>query len=467
MRSMIAVLAMTVAVAGVAHAQKAPQKAAPEADAQALELLKRAIAFRTVEGPGNQTPDYANYLRDALIAGGFAAEDVTVERMGDTAMLVARYRGTAKPGTVKPIGIIGHMDVVAADPKDWERDPFTPVIENGYIFGRGATDNKFSVSAMVAALIQLKKDGFKPRRDIIFMGSGDEETEMKTTAALAEKFSGIEMLLNIDAGGGPYSPEGKPEYYGLQAAEKTYADFTLSVSDPGGHSSAPRPVNAIVTLARALERIGAYKFPAEVNEITKASLAVAAETAKPEDAAAIRAFLANPQDEAALKVLRANYALVGQTGTTCVPTMVNAGHAQNALPQRATANINCRIFPGNSIESVQARLKEIAAEPTLAIARDESGGKPGPASPLRPDVMKAVTDGIHARFPTVKIIPEMSAGATDSMEFRGRGVPSYGIAPIFMKQSDEFAHGLNERTPLSELAPAVTYFRRVVAELSK
>lgn len=463
MRSMIAVLAMTVAATGVAQAQKA----APEADAQALELLKRAIAYRTVEGPGNQTPEYANYLRDALVAGGFAAEDVTVERMGETAMLVARYRGTAKPGTVKPIGIIGHMDVVAADPKDWERDPFTPIIENGYIFGRGSTDNKFSVSAMVAALIQLKKDGFKPKRDIVFMGSGDEETEMKTTAALAEKYTGLELLLNIDAGGGRYSPEGKAEYYGLQAAEKTYADFTLTVTDPGGHSSAPRPVNAIVTLSRALERIGNYKFAPEVNEITKASLAVAAETAKPEDAAAIRAFLTNPQDEAALKVLRANYGLVGQIGTTCVPTMVNAGHAQNALPQRATANINCRIFPGNSIESIQAKLKEIAAEPSLTIVKDDSGGKPGPASPLRADVMKAVADGIHARFPSVKVIPSMSAGATDSMHFRGRGVPSYGIAPIFMKQSDQFAHGLNERTPLSELAPAVTYFRRVVAELSK
>ncbi|WP_343517748.1 M20/M25/M40 family metallo-hydrolase [Sphingomonas sp.] len=373
MRMMVAAVAMMTAT-GAAHAQKA----APQADAQALELLKRGIAFRTVAGPGNQTPDYANYLRDALIAGGFAAEDVTVERIDDTAMLIARYRGTAGAGT-KPIAIIGHMDVVAADPKDWERDPFTPVVENGYIYGRGATDNKFSVSAMIAALIQLKKDGFKPRRDIVFLGSGDEETGMKTTAALAEKFAGAELLLNIDGGGGRYSPDGKPEYYGLQAAEKSYADFILTVTDPGGHSSAPRPVNAIVTLARALERIGTYKFPAEVNEITKASLAVAAETAKPEDAAAIRAFLANPQDEAALKVLRANYGLVGQIGTTCVPTMVNAGHAQNALPQRATANVNCRIFPGHSIESIGTKLGEIAAEPSLTVKHDDrSTSRPPP-----------------------------------------------------------------------------------------
>jgi carboxypeptidase PM20D1 len=461
MRAMLAVLALGVAMAGGAQAQKA----APQAEAQALELLKRAIAFKTVAGPGNQTPEYASYLRDALIAGGFAAEDVTVERLDDTAMLVARYRGT-RAGT-KPIAIIGHMDVVAADPKDWERDPFTPVVENGYIFGRGATDNKYSVSAMVAALIQLKRDGFKPGRDILFLASGDEETEMKTTAALAEKYAGVELLLNVDGGGGRYSPEGKPEYFGLQAAEKTYADFDLSVTDPGGHSSAPRPANAIVTLARALERIGAYKFPAQINEITRASLTVAAETAAPADAAAIRAFLADQNDEAALKVLRANYGLVGQIGTTCVPTMVQAGHAPNALPQRATANVNCRIFPGVSIESVEAKLREVAGEPTLKLTQKNSGSKAGPASPLRPDVMKAVTGGIHARYPGVKVIPSMSAGATDSMYFRGRGVPSYGIAPIFMKQSDQFAHGLNERTPLSELGPAVTYFRRVVAELSK
>ncbi len=463
MKTMVAAIALATALAGAAQAQTARS----DGETQALELLKRGIAFRTVAGPGNQTPEYAAYLRDALIAGGFATEDVTVERLDNTAYLVARYRGTAKAGT-KPIAIIGHMDVVAADPKDWERDPFTPVVENGYIFGRGATDNKFSVSAMIAALIQLKREGFKPKRDVIFLGTGDEETAMKTTAALAEKYAGIEMLLNIDGGGGRYSPEGKPEYYGLQAAEKTYADFSLTITDPGGHSSAPRPVNPIVTLARALKRIGTYKFPAEINEITRASLAVAAEQAAPADAAAIRAFLIDQTDEAALKVLRANYGLVGQIGTTCVPTMVNAGHAPNALPQRATANINCRIFPGNSIASIEAKLKELAAEPTLTLLHvDSSTSKPGPASPLRPDVMRAVTGGIHARFPGVKIIPSMSAGATDSMHFRGRGVPSYGIAPIFMKQSDQFAHGLNERTPLSELTPAVTYFRRVVTELSK
>ena len=243
------------------------------------------------------------------------------------------------------------MDVVEADAKDWTRDPFVPVEENGYIFGRGSEDNKFDVSMMVAAMAQLKKDGFKPNRSIILLLSGDEETQMLTTRALAAKYKNAEFALNGDGGGGTIAEDGKPQYYGLQAGEKTYADFTLEVTNPGGHSSRPSPVNAIVQLSNALAKVGAYKFAAQQNELTKIGMPIVADQVGGNMGAALKAFAANPEDADAITKIRADPEYVGQIGTTCVPTLVKGGHAENALPQRATANINCRIFPGVPVET--------------------------------------------------------------------------------------------------------------------
>lgn len=458
-------LAALFAVALAAFPAQAQTNA--QAEAQALELLKRGVAFRTVAGPGNQTFDYATWLKSQLVAGGFAEADVRVEKLGDTAYLVARYRGAGKAGA-KPILISGHMDVVEAKPADWARDPFTAVVENGFLFGRGASDNKFDVSTFVASMVQLKREGFKPGRDIVMLFSGDEETGMKTTAALAAEFHDAELLLNIDGGGGDMDEAGKPVMFGVQGAEKTYADFELSVANPGGHSSAPRTPNAIYQLAAALQKIEAWQFPGQVNDITKASwMATAARTQDARLADAMRRFAANPADIEARSLLRADPGFVGQTGTTCVATMVNAGHAANALPQRATANVNCRIFPGTPIAEVQAKLAELAGDPAVKVTRVESGSVPSDASPLNPALMKVITRAVHARFPDVPVVPVMSAGATDSMWFRGRGVASYGVSPLFMKASDSFAHGLNERIPVSEIAPAITFYKRVITELAK
>ncbi|WP_084579221.1 M20/M25/M40 family metallo-hydrolase [Sphingomonas azotifigens] len=448
---------------GAAHAQQHPQ-----AEAQALDLLKRGIAFRTVAGPGNQTPAYAAYLKQVLVAGGFADSDVEIVPVGDTAYLVARYRGTGKAkGGAKPLLISGHMDVVEAKPADWTRDPFTAVIENGMIYGRGAADMKYDLSTMVATLIDLKRTGFRPARDIVLLLSGDEETSMKTTALMADRFADGEMLLNVDGGGGALDAAGKPTYYGIDGAEKTYADFELTVTNAGGHSSAPRRDNAIYALAHALTRIEAYAFPGEINAITRASWEAEVAQAEPARAAMIRRFLANPQDAEALDALRAEPSLIGQTGTTCVATMLSGGHATNALPQRATANINCRIFPGTPVEAVRETLVKAAAEPGLTIRTLDSGTVASPASPLRADLMGAVTSAIHARFPGVAVVPGMSTGASDSMWFRAKGVPSYGISPMFVTPGQSFAHGLNEKSPLSEIAPSITYYRSVLTALAK
>jgi len=456
-RLLFAACALTLAAPALAGAN-------PAAEAQALDLLKHAIAFRTVEGPGNQTPQFAAYLKQTLVAGGFAPDDITITPVDDTAFLVARYRGSDPK--LKPLLLSGHMDVVEAKPADWERDPFTPVVENGYIYGRGATDMKFDDALMVATLVDLKRRHFTPRRDVILVLSGDEETVMKTTQMLAAQFPDAYMLLNADSGGGSLSEEGKPQYFALEGAEKAYADYTLTITNPGGHSSAPRKENAIYELAAALTRIGDHRFTPQLNDITKAYFLAAADRADPKTGAAMRAFANDPADRQAIETLSADPAHVGQIGTTCVATMLNGGHALNALPQRATANINCRIFPGTSFKQVEDELVRVAAEPRMQIHFVDTGTTASPPSPMRADVTAAVRAGLDVAYKGVPIIPSMASGASDSMWFRVRGVPSYGVAPIFLKDSDDFSHGLNERTPLFNIAPGVAYWTIVIKRLS-
>ncbi|MEI9849654.1 MAG: M20/M25/M40 family metallo-hydrolase [Sphingomonas sp.] len=467
-RAYAAFFALALAAGTGAQAQT-PAPTHPED--QALEMLKRGIAYRTVNGAGGQTLDYANYLKARLVAGGFADADVRVEKVDDTAYLVARYRGAAGQaagGKARSILISAHMDVVEADPKDWTRDPFTPVIENGYIFGRGATDMKFDLSLVVAAMLELKREGFKPRRDIVLVFSGDEETTMKTTAMLAKQYAPeAELLLNADGGGGGLREDGSASGYGLQGAEKTYADYELSFTDPGGHSSAPRANNPIYRLSHALAKIEAYKFPAQINDITRASFTQGASGQSPALGAAVRAYAADPSEANADAIVAIEPLAVGQVRTTCVATMVSAGHAPNALPQRATANVNCRIFPGTPVEEIQAKLVALAGDPTMQIRTIDTGSPASPASPLRPDVVKAVTAAVKARYPDAPVVPNMSSGATDSLHFRALGVPSYGTSSIFMKASDEFSHGLNERTPLANLAPGIRHWKSIVVALSR
>lgn len=458
--------ALALALAATAGVAAPGKDAHPAADAEALELAKKAIALRSVTGPGNQTPEVAALYKAALVAGGFVDKDVEITRVDDTAYLIATWPGS-DPG-LKPLVISGHMDVVAANPADWQRDPFTPVVENGYLFGRGATDMKLDGTIAIAALNELRRRGYKPRRTIIIEFSGDEETAMKTSGIIAEKLKGAELVLNIDGGGGVLDEKtGKPEYWTWQGAEKTYADFRLTVTNPGGHSSAPRPVNAIVELSKALEKIGAYHFKPELSDLTREALSKAAPYEEPEIGAALKAFVANPADEQAIAVLRNNPSTVGRIGTTCVPTLVSGGHAENALPQRATANINCRIFPGHQPAAIMAELKQVVGDPGVTFEDVTEGSVPNDASPMRPDLIAAIGRAMGKVYPGVPVFPSQSSGASDSMWFRYQHVPSYGVSPTFLKESDDFSHGLNERTPVSNIAPGISYYLLLFADLSK
>ena len=459
------ILAGAVAAALIAAgaAQATPH---PQAEAQALDLAEKAIALRSVRGPGNQTPRVAELYREALVAGGFAPGDVAVTPVDDTAYLIARWPGSDP--TLKPLVISGHMDVVEAKPADWTRDPFTPVVENGYLFGRGATDMKLDGTIAIASLIELRREGFRPRRDIVIEFSGDEETTMKTSAMIADQLADADLVLNIDGGGGTLDEKtGAPSYFSWQGAEKTYADFKLTVTNEGGHSSEPRQDNAIDRLAAALLRVQAHRFKPETNDLTRAWF-VAAAAYKPADvAAAMRAFAADPTNAAAIATLSADPAMVGKIGTTCVVTMINGGHALNALPQRAEANVNCRIFPGHKPADVMAELAAAVADPAVGFQDVTQGSVMTNPSPMRPDFVAAVKKALAGVYPGVPVFPAQASGASDSMWFRARGVPSYGASPVFIKDSEDFSHGLNERTPIANIAPAISYYLTLIPELSR
>jgi acetylornithine deacetylase/succinyl-diaminopimelate desuccinylase-like protein len=385
--------------------------------------------------------------------------------LGETASLVVRYRGDGSGG--KPVLLMAHMDVVTAKREDWQRDPFTLVEENGYFYGRGTYDVKNGVALLTSTFLRMKSEGFVPTRDLIIYFSGDEETDGKTTQYTLANHRALvdaEFALNSDGGGGSIDEAGHDVVFGLQTAEKTYASFELTVHNPGGHSSLPRVDNAIYDLASALGRVQAHRFPVMWNDTTLAYFAATSKVDKDKVGEAMGAFSKNPNDAAAIEVLTLTPTEVGRIRTTCVPTLLRGGHADNALPQSATATINCRIFPGVAVETVGDTLKKLAG-PAVEV---KAIGEPlaTPASPLRADVLEAVTHSVHALHPGVPVVPTQEAGATDGIFFRAAGIPTYGVGSAFIKDSDAFAHGLNERMPVKSFYEDLQYWYLLVKALS-
>jgi acetylornithine deacetylase/succinyl-diaminopimelate desuccinylase-like protein len=438
---------------------------------QALEIYRHIISIRSAAGHG-KVPEVAEYLAAQFREGGFDEDDVHVLRQTlstgeEAAALVVRYRGDGSSGR-KPILLIAHMDVVDAIPSDWERDPFTLVEENGYFYGRGTVDDKFGITELTSTFLRFKSEGFVPTRDLVIGFTGDEETLMETTQALANEHRDLtdaEYVLNADGGGGVLTSDGRPAYYLLQAAEKTYASFELTARNPGGHSSLPRDDNAIYDLAAALRNIQAYRFPVQVNEITRGYFEAAAPFAPEHIGKAMRAFAKDPNDVEAQEVLAAAPTEIGVTRTTCVATLLKAGHAENALPQSATATINCRIFPGESIESVRDKLFEVAGNPELEIVT-LADPVPSPASELNEEVTAAVTDAIHELYGEIPIIPSMAPYGTDGKHMRLAGMPTYGVMGVFSRPEDEFTHGLNERVSVKVFYNALEYWHRLLTDLA-
>ena len=438
-------------------------------DAKAREIFEKVIAIPTSLGL-HKVPEMAEYLAGEFRAAGFAAEDVTIVPFklpaDETAALVVRYRGDGTGG--KPILLLAHMDVVTAKASDWVRDPFKLTEEDGFFYGRGTYDVKHGITELTTLFLRLKAEKYRPKRDLIIFFSGDEETAQATTVGVARDHRALidaEYALNADGGGGTLDDEtGKPLFFGLQTAEKTYADFKLTVRNPGGHSSLPRPDNAIYDLAAALVKLRQFSFPVMWNDTTIASFRASAKTAPGEFGPAMSRFAANPKDEAAAATLSANPSYVGQLRTTCVATMLEGGHAPNALPQSAAANVNCRIFPGVKPEDVQAALAGVVGEGVEV--KSVWDPMSSDASPLRPDVVSAVTRVVNKFYPGAPVVPQQASGATDGLVFRSVGIPTYGVDPTFIRDKDGFAHGLNERIPVKSFYTGLEMWYQLVKDLA-
>jgi carboxypeptidase PM20D1 len=437
----------------------------------ALEIYRHIISIRSAAGHGN-VPEVANYLADQFRNGGFDDGDIhvlpqTLSSGEETASLVVRYEGDDSAGR-EPILLIAHMDIVDALPEDWERDPFTLVEEDGYFFGRGTLDDKFGITTLTTTFLRLKAAGFVPNRDLILGFTGDEESGMETTRALANDYRELtdaEYVLNADGGGGFLDHNGKATAFMIQAAEKTFASFDLTIRNPGGHSSLPRPDNAIYELATVLKNIEAYTFPTRTNDITLGYFEKSAPVTPSPLGDAMQLFTANPDDEEALAVLRQSPMQNAVTRTTCIATMLSAGHAENALPQSATATINCRIFPGVAVEDVSATLFEVAGNSALEIkiGRDAVSS---PASPINEEITAAVKKAVHKQHPDIPIIPYMAPYGTDGKVMRAAGMPTYGVMGLFIKEEDEFAHGLNERVQVDVFFAALEYWHDMLTDLA-
>ena len=441
-------------------------------------MFEHIVDIPTVIGR-HHVPEEAQFVADQFKAAGFPEADIHVVPYhtgsattgdDDTAALIVRWRAAGTP-KAKPMLLMGHMDVVEAKPEDWSAtDPFKMVEKDGYYYGRGTIDMKDGIVAITRAMIDLKAAGFKPKRDIVVLFTGDEETNgigaKKGASEWLDLLGHPEFGLNADGGGGSINPDRSPAGFTMQTAEKTFAGYTLTVRNRGGHSSKPRKDNAIYSLAHAIDKIEAYRFQPQLNETTRAYFSGREKLEKGPLGDAMRRWLANPNDGEAADFIEASESEVGLTRTRCVPTRLFAGHADNALPQLATAMINCRIFPGVDPNAVKAELERVVADPEVKVTRNDDYVA-SLASPLRPDVTAAYTKAVHALHPDQPVFPEMSTGASDARPFRVAGIPVYGtnggwtVTPI-----DNRAHGKDERLPVESLYDNVVHWEMMLRDLA-
>ena len=448
--------------ASLAAAQTGPN------DARAREIFKQLIEINTTDTPQGNVTTAAEAIAARLKAAGFPSADVQVlgpdPRKGN---LVARLRGT---GARKPLLLLAHIDVVEAKREDWSFDPFTFLEKDGYFYGRGTSDDKSMASHIVANLIRLKEEGFKPERDLIVALTADEESGDFNGVAwlLANHRALIDAEFAINEGGGGSMRKGKYLTNEIQASEKVYQDFSLQVTNAGGHSSLPVTDNAIHLLSAGLARLAVFEFPVELNEVTRGYFERSA-TIEPEAkvAADMRATAQTTPDAAAAARLQAASPYWNAVmRTTCVATRLGGGHANNALPQLATANVNCRILPGASPTAVKETLVKVLADPKIAVSF-VGEATPSKPSPLRPDVVNAVETLVKQMFPGVVVVPVMSTGATDGLHLRNADIPTYGIEGTFGDMDDVRAHGRDERVGVKQFFEGLEFQYRLIKALAK
>lgn len=413
------------------------------------DIYKELVETDTTLSAGSCTLA-AERMAARLTAAGFADSQLTL--FADPAHpkeggLVAVYPGTSK--TAKPILLIAHIDVVEAKRADWERDPFRMVEEDGYFYGRGTADDKAQAAVWVDTLIRFRKENYKPKRTVKVALTCGEETNgafngAEWLAANRRDLIDAEFALN-EGGGGDSDGKGKVIGQSVQVGEKTFANFRLETRNPGGHSSAPVPDNAIYQLAAALTKIGQYEFPLEMTDTTRRFFAEAGAARGDETGRAMAALAKDPTDKAAEAIVNADRFLHSNLRTTCVATLLDGGHAPNALPQRAGANVNCRIFPGHPIEEIKAELERVIGDPGVTVTQLPPKRPAPPAPPLDPRVIGPMQTLVDKYWPGLKVIPAMANGYTDATFLGAAGIPTYGIPGMWGDPDGNGAHGLDER----------------------
>ena len=423
---------------------------APRPDQLAFrEIYKELVETNTTLSSGSCTLA-AERMATRLRAAGIADSQLTLFSIPEKPKeggLVAVYPGTSK--TAKPILLIAHIDVVEAKREDWERDPFIMVEENGYFYGRGTADIKSQAAVWVDTLIRFQQAGYKPKRTVKMALTCGEETNgafngIEWLAANKRDLIDAEFALN-EGGGGDSDGKGKVLGQSVQVGEKTFANFRLETRNPGGHSSAPVPDNAIYQLARAVTKIEEYRFPLEMTATTRRFFAEAGAARGDATGAAMVALAKNNADKDAEAIVNKDPFLHSNLRTTCVATLLDGGHAANALPQRAGANINCRIFPGHSIEAIKDELAKVIGDPGVAITQLPPKRPAPPAPPLDPKIIGPMEKLVAKYWPGLKVIPSMANGYTDATFLGAVGIPTYGIPGMWGDPDGNGAHGLNER----------------------
>ena len=459
MRFQAVFVLVTLAASGGLLAQSDPSRL------REREIFRELIEVNSSDSAGN-TGVLAAKMADRLKAAGFPASDITILGYDPKFQsLVARYRGrnTGK----KPIMMMAHLDVVAARREDWSFDPFGFREIDGFYYGRGTTDNKAGAATLVANLIRLRQENFVPDRDLIMILTADEETTGQSITWLMKEHRALidaEYALNTDGGGGSLK-DGKPQAFTVQTAEKIFLNLQLDVRNKGGHSSLPVKDNAIYRLAAGLTRVGAYDFPVRLNETTKAFFDRAAAAETGQTAADMRALAATNDPAAAARLSATSPWFNSVMRTTCVATLLTGGHADNALPQLARANINCRILPDDNQESVKAALVQAIDDPGIEVTV-KTPARPSPPSPLRADVVGPVERLVKEMWPTATVVPEMSTGATDGLDVRNGGIPVYGVGALFEDLNDSRAHGRDERVGVEASHKASAFWYRLIKALT-
>jgi acetylornithine deacetylase/succinyl-diaminopimelate desuccinylase-like protein len=457
---------LLIAITGALFVSGAQAAAPADCESCFREIYKELVETNTTLSSGDCTLA-SQRMATRLKGAGFTDKQVRVvvpEKFPKQGNMVAQWPGTSS--ALPAVLLLAHIDTVEAKRSDWARDPFTLIEENGYFYARGAIDDKAMAASFVDTLIRLRKEGFRPKRTIKLALTCGEETD--------SVFNGVQYLLATEpqtlqagwvvneGGKGTLDENGKPVSFGVQIGEKIYQDFTLVTTSPGGHSARPTDDNAIDRLAAALVRVSQYKFPINATPVTKEFFRRSAAHYSGQDAADMLAIGNGSADDAAFERLaRANRYWNAFLRTTCISTLMTGGHAPNAQPQRAEANINCRIMPGESVDAVKRKLEELVADPKVSVALAAPPGPQSAAPALTPQILKPV-EKIVADMWDLPVIPTLSTGATDGRFLNAAGIPTYGISGVFVDPDGNGVHGLDERVRVKSLLDGRTFFYRLV-----